>query len=192
MSRLSAVAMIVVAGLGLQPSLVFAHCDALDGPVVHAARTALEKNDVDVVLRWVTRDQEAAVRAAFSQTVAVRAKGADALVRIHRAGEGAPFEGLKPAGHIEPFAAAVDRSLTTGSPDDVVADVTANVRNGVHERFARARDARARADDSVEAGRQYVAAYVDYLHYVEGLLEANAPTPLEHQQTPVPGHHHSR
>ena len=203
MSRLFAVAMIVVAGLGLQPSLVFAHCDALDGPVVHAARTALEKNDVDVVLRWVTRDQEAGVRAAFSQTVAVRAKGADAraladqwffetLVRIHRAGEGAPFEGLKPAGHIEPFAAAVDRSLTTGSPDDVVADVTANVRNGVHERFARVRDARARADDSVEAGRQYVAAYVDYLHYVEGLLEANAPTPPEHQQTPVAGHQHSR
>ena len=73
-----------------------------------------------------------------------------------------------------------------------MADVTANVRNGVHERFARARDARARADDSVEAGRQYVAAFVFYLHYVEGLLEANASTPLEHRQTPVPGHQHSR
>ncbi len=180
MLKTLAVPLIVVAGIVLQPSSASAHCDALDGPVVQAARTALEKNDVTLVLRWVPSDREPDVRAAFTRTATVRALGSDAraladtwfyetLVRIHRAGEGAPFDGLKPAGQIEPFIAAVDGSLTTGSAEAVLANVTAHVGSGVRERFARARAARARADVSVEAGREYVAAYVDYLHFVEAL-----------------------
>jgi len=46
-----------------------------------------------------------------------------------------------------------------GAPNDVIAAVSAHVTRGVRERFARARDARAKADNSVEAGRAYVAAY---------------------------------
>jgi hypothetical protein len=180
MLKTLAVPLFVVAGIVVQPSTASAHCDALDGPVVQAARSALEKNDVALVLRWVPPDRETDVREAFTRTATVRALGSDAraladtwffetLVRIHRAGEGAPFDGLKPAGHIEPFMAAVDGSVATGSVDTVVANVTAEVRSGIRERFERARAARARADVSVVAGREFVAAYVDYLHFVEAL-----------------------
>jgi hypothetical protein len=203
MLKTLAVPLIVVAGLVLQPSSASAHCDALDGPVVQAARTALEKNDPTLVLRWVPPAQEADVRAAFTRTVAVRALGGDAraladtwffetLVRIHRAGEGAPFDGLKPAGQIEPFIAAVDRSLTTGSVDTVVANVTAHVGNGIRERFARARAAAARADASVEAGREYVAAYVDYLHFVEALHLAGGRGGAEPEKAVGHGHQDQR
>ena len=34
-------------------------------------------------------------------------------------------------------------------------------------------------NNDVEAGRAYVAAYVDFIHYVEGVHEASA-TPGEH------------
>src|SRR5512141_466404 len=126
MLRTIAIVLMTVAALALQPPPALAHCDAMDGPVVQAAQAALAKNDVGLVLRWVPSDQEAAIRAAFARTVAVRALGTDArtladtwffetLVRVHRAGEGAPFDGLKPAGHIEPFMVNVDRSLETGS-----------------------------------------------------------------------------
>lgn len=199
MLRTVAVALMVAAGVALHPSPASAHCDALDGPVVQAARTALEKNDVVPLLRWVSPDREAEVRDAFARTVAVRALGTDAraladtwffetLVRTHRAGEGAPFDGLKPAGHIEPFITAVDRLLETGSVEDVVGNVTAHVGRSVKDRFARARDARARADQSVDAGRTYVAAYVDYLHYVEVLHKAGADDAAEHQETVGHGH----
>lgn len=191
--------LIVVAGLILQPSSASAHCDALDGPVVQAAKTALEKNDVTLVLRWVPPAQEAVIRDAFTRTVAVRALDGDAraladtwffetLVRIHRAGEGASFDGLKPSGQIEPFIAAVDRSLTTGAIDTVVADVTAHVGDGIRERFARARAAASHADVSVDAGREYVAAYVDYLHYVEALHLAGGHGAAEGATTG--GHEH--
>jgi hypothetical protein len=203
MSRTVAAVVMVVASLVLYPASASAHCDALDGPVVQAARTALDNNDVGLVLRWVAPDREADVRAAFTRTLTVRALGADAraladtwffetLVRIHRAGEGAPYDGLKPAGHIEPFVAGVDRSLATGSVQTVVGDVTAHVSGGVRQRFARARETAAHAGHSVDAGRAYVAAYVDYLHYVEALYKAGATGAAEHQETPGPGHRDER
>ncbi len=202
MSKFFRIVAAVAAIVVLQPRAASAHCDALDGPVVNAAKAALHRNDVALVLRWVPPAHEADIRSAFDRTVTVRAAGGEAktlaetwffetLVRIHRAGEGAPFDGLKPAGHIEPFVAAVDQSLVGGAPNDVVARVSAHVTRGLRERFAHARDARANADRSVEAGRAYVAAYVDYLHYVEALLRSGS-TAAEHQQLSVSGHAHQR
>ncbi|MGE5812985.1 MAG: DUF6448 family protein, partial [Acidobacteriota bacterium] len=170
-----------------------------DGPVVQAARAALEKDNVSLVLRWVQPEREAEIRAAFARTRAVRALGTDAreladmwffetLVRIHRQGEGAAFEGLKPAGHIEPFAIAVDRSLASGSVADVVRDVIGPVQDGIRQRFERARETSANAGASVAAGRAHVAAYVDYLHYVEGLLKAAGNGAGERQETTAHKH----
>ena len=81
----------------------------MDGPVVLTAKTALDHKDVTPVLKWIKKNDEAEIKAAFAKTLAVRTKGPEAreladqfffetFVRIHRAGEGAPFTGLKPAG----------------------------------------------------------------------------------------------
>ena len=40
------------------------HCDSLDGPVVTAARQALEADDVDLVLPFVHADGETEVSAS--------------------------------------------------------------------------------------------------------------------------------
>jgi hypothetical protein len=85
------------------------HCDGLDGPVVSLARRALDAGNVNLVLPWVREQDEAEVREAFAHALAVRKLGGEAkdladrhffetLVRVHRAGEGAPYTGLKPAG----------------------------------------------------------------------------------------------
>lgn len=106
----SAILFAAFATLGiLTPSRAWAHCDSLDGPVVASARNALASGDVARVLHWVSADDEAEIRAAFDRTLRVRRSSAEAremadlwffetLVRIHRAGEGAPYTGLKPAG----------------------------------------------------------------------------------------------
>ena len=58
---------------------------------------------------------------------------------------------------------------------DQLADRIGNhAADGVRQRFARALATRERADDSVEAGREYVEAYVEYVHYVAGLHSAIA------------------
>jgi hypothetical protein len=104
-----------------------AHCDGLDGPVVTAAKRALQKGDVTPVLRWVKKEDEGAIRAAFEKTRIVRTKGLEAkqladayffetLVRLHRAAEGAPYTGLKPAGRdLGPAIPAADKALRDGS-----------------------------------------------------------------------------
>ena len=169
--------------LAVLPSRALGHCDSLDGPVVAAARQALEKADVTPVLKWVDAGSEQEVRAAFRKTLAVRSQGAAAreladqyfletVVRIHRAGEGEGFTGLKPAGlDLGPAVAGTDRALESGSVDALVRLVGDRAAAGIRQRFDRALAARKHADDSVEAGRQYVAAYVDFIHYVERVYE---------------------
>lgn len=155
-----------------------AHCDALDGPVVRDARLALERGDPTPVLKWVEPEGEAEIREAFRAALAVRAKGDEArqladryffetLVRVHRAGEGEGFTGLKPAGSVDPGIAAADRALESGSATHLSQELSARLVDGVATRFRRAVQLKQRAGDSVEAGRAYVAAYVDYIHFVE-------------------------
>lgn len=176
------VAMSLTLALAL-PGLARAHCDSLDGPVVGEARIALETNDVTPVLKWVRPEDEAAIRDAFAKAAAVRQLGAEAreladtyfletLVRIHRAGEGAPFTGLKPAGGIEPVIVKADQALEEGSVNALAAAIAQHTAEGIRERFAQAREASQRAAESVEAGREYIEAYVTYVHYVEGIAKA--------------------
>jgi len=158
----------------------FAHCDTIDGPVVQTARMALEKGDVTPLLKWVRADDEKEIRVAFQKTIAVRAMGAEAkeladkyffetLVRIHRAGEGAPYTGLKPGEAVDPAVALADTALESGSVDKLVNVLTKAMTNGIHKRFQHASKTQEHADDSVGAGREFVEAYVIFTHYVEGL-----------------------
>lgn len=188
------------------PAAAFAHCDTMDGPVVRDGRLALETGDVTPVLKWVTPEAEAEVREAFVKTAAARKLGAEArevadmwffetVVRVHRAGEGAPYTGLKPAGTpLEPPVEAADRALETGSVDTLVKAVTDAVAAGIRERFSHAVEARKHADKSLHAGREFVQAYVVFVHHVERLHLAATTDPGEHaggeQAGPAATHGH--
>ncbi len=167
------------------PGAARGHCDGLDGPVVTSAKRALEKGDVKLVLPWVKADAEPEIREAFQRTLSVRKAGGEAraladtwffetLVRVHRAGEGAPYTGLKPAGRdLGPAIPAADAALETGKPQLLVKLLADATHAGLHERYLRAAAARKDyAPGDVEAGRRFVAAYVDYLHYVERVYAA--------------------
>jgi hypothetical protein len=173
-------AMMLFAGAIIFPARSFAHCDTLDGPVVATARAALENGDVTPLLKWVRPEDEKEIRAAFQKTLAVRTKGTEAreladmyffetLVRIHRAGEGAPYTGLKPGEAVDPAVALADKALESGSVDKLVKVLTDAMANGIRERFAKAYENQKHADDSVAAGREFVESYVIFTHYVEGL-----------------------
>lgn len=195
MNRLSLLAAATVLVAGLAPGLAWAHCDTLDGPVVQAARTALAKGEVTPVLRWVRATDEAEIKAAFRHTLAVRGLGPEAreladryffetLVRIHRAGEGMPYTGLK-AEAVEPIIALADAALDSGSVDSLVAKLTAHISEGIRERFEAARHKQRQAETSVAAGRKYVAAYVEFVHYVEGLHTAAEGVAVHHTAEPA-------
>lgn len=189
MIRLLAV-LTIFLGVLATSARVSAHCDTTRGPVVMAARAALDAGDPNLVLHWVRPDDEAAVREAFQHTIEVRALGPEAkaladryffetLVRIHRAGEGAPYTGLSD-GEPEPIIAATDRALARGSAAEVEQQLIRAVRAGLAERFAAARAAKDFRPGDVAGGRAYVAAYVPLTHWVEGVFTAAQRTGEHH------------
>jgi hypothetical protein len=170
-----------MALLGRASATVLAHGDTLDGPVVKDGRSALAAGDVTPVLKWVRPADEAEVRGTFASALRVRSGGGEAreladrlffetVVRLHRQGEGAPFTGLKPAGHVEPAVALADHALDEGSATTLLEATTRSVSVGVKARFERVLAAKAHAGESVAAGREFVAAYVDYVHVLETIL----------------------
>lgn len=178
---------LAVAGLSalgfLRVEELLAHCDGEDGPVVKAAQQALATGNANLALVWVRQRDEAEILAAFRQTLAVRKLGPESrrladrhffetLVRVHRAGEGAAYTGLKPAGRdLGPAIPAADRAIERGSVAPLEELLATTMRQGLREAYGKLAAKRNYDPDDVAAGREYVAAYVAFIHYVERLHE---------------------
>ena len=174
------------------------HCDSLDGPVVTAARQALEAGDVDLVLPYVPAGDEEEVRRVFAAALSVRTLGeaarevADQLffetvVRLHRAGERAPYTGLRPAGlDVGPVIPLAEQAIATGS-STVVADYLAGaIRHQLKHRLDEVNSLAATKDESVVRARAWVEAMLGfqvYSHHVLGAIDAPAHGEHEHAHT---------
>jgi hypothetical protein len=191
---------VIGLALGLAPSPLGAHCDGVDGPVVSAARRALEAGDVRLVLAWVPERDEPELRRVFEQTRRVRGTPEareladthffETLVRLHRAAEGAPYTGLVPAGRdLGPAIPAADRALESGDVEPLLRLLHEEVEHGVRAHFGRARSARAAPETDVAARRAFVEAYVAYVHQVEALHEAATRAASGHYPEPEPVSH---
>lgn len=172
------------------------HCDSLDGPVVVAAKHALEAGRVDLVLPYVPAESEAEVAKAFGETIELRARHPEFsafadrwffenVVRIHRAGEGAPFAGLKRAGlDVGPVIPVAERALETGSPDELIGLLQDVIAEQVKHRLEHALHLKAAADVGVPEAREYVEAMLglevwSHRVYLSALASAHGG-----------GHHH--
>lgn len=178
----------VVLGAGLILLLgarhVRAHCDGMDGPVVKAAQRALQTKELHVALIWVQGPYEDEIRKVFQQTLAVRELSSEAreladryffemLVRLHRAGEGAPYTGLKPVGRdLGPAIPAADRAIESGQVKELAKLLQDTVDEGLRGYFKAVLEAKNFGVRDVSGGREFVDAYVWFIHYVEHLYEA--------------------
>lgn len=165
-------------------SQAFAHCDSYDGPVIKDALKAFQQNNVSLVLKWVNPEHEREIKSLFDKTLKVK-KTADkeisqivethfleTLVRLHREGEGEPYTGLKPAGSVTPVIHMADESIANNSADVLVTKLKAHIENDILEKYKLVQELSKTKDESVEKGRAYVAAYVNYTHTLEGLEAA--------------------
>jgi hypothetical protein len=198
---LSLTLVIVFAAMSvIDATPALAHCDGLDGPVVGAARIALQTGDLNRVLIWVRPDDIDEIRRAFNEALATRKLGPQAqeladryffetLVRIHRAGEGAPYTGLKPAGrNLGPAIPAADKAVETGSLDELTNLLTAAVRQELHTHFHDVVEKKSFRTDDIAAGREFIESYVTFIHYVEGLYKAATQPVAGHYYEPATGH----
>lgn len=170
----------IVPILMLKANVTFAHCDTMDGPVIRDARLAFVNNNVNYVLKWVGRQDEAEVQEGFALTMKVRKLGPDAktladrwffetLVRLHRSGEGVPYTGVKPSGTpVDERILAADRSIDLGDLSPLKGLVAEEKLPELGERFKRVISLKDFNINDMEAGREYIEAYVQFFKFAEG------------------------
>lgn len=182
-------ASVLAAGLLFGTQSAQAHCDSIDGPVAKAALAALDTGNVNLALPYAPTTAESEIKAAFAQSLKVRVLGPEAktladrtfietTVRLHRAGEGAAYTGLKPAGiDYGPAIPAAERAIETGNLAQVKALLVEDVEHGLHARLAYAQETQKGAKEpkttkDVPAARERVSAELGFVTYIEGLRQA--------------------
>jgi hypothetical protein len=157
-----------------------AHCDTEDGPAVTDGRRALEAGNVNIALKWVHQGDEEEVRDAFTRAVAVRDLSSetrdvadrcflDVVIQVHRAGEGAGFDGIKPTGaHVPPQVVAADEALSLGRIDPLRLLVNDERWDELERTFDQAVALKGFDVDDLAAAREYMEAYLWFLKYAEG------------------------
>lgn len=189
----------LAAGLLFGTQSAQAHCDSVEGPVAKAAQMALDTGNVKLALPYAPATAESEIEAVFAQSLKVRTLGPEAktladrtfietTVRLHRAGEGAAYTGLKPAGIDHgPAIPAAERAIETGNLTPVKALLTDEVKHGLHARFAHAQETRKgvkepKTANDVAAARARVSAELGFVTYVEGLRQAVHGAGHEHKE----------
>lgn len=176
-----------------------AHCDGIDGPVATAAQRAIETGNVNLALPYAPEAAEAEIVAKFREARRVRVAGraareladrafVETVVRLHRAGEGAGYTGLRPAGvDYGPMIPAAERTLQTGDLTGVREILLEEIDHGLAERLARVRSLSSaslepRDHDGVAAARARVSAELEFITYAEGLRHAVSGAASEHHE----------
>lgn len=192
---------ITAAGAGLflaNPLNAEAHCDTEQGPVYESLQTSLEDGNFDHVAHWVPQEQEEELKGYFDRTISVKAKTDDKeindladdylfenFVRIHRAGEGAPYTGISHE-PVDPGVAAADESIAQENltPLEEAGFVTDDNREHVEEVFTDLLATKEFDQGDTEAGRSYVENYVTFTHlFEEGHEEEHDETHTEEGYT---------
>ena len=168
----------ILSLISIQPAS--AHCDSFDGPALIDAAKALETNNVDLILKWINADMEDEVVPLFHKTYSlkngdkeiyeiVKKHFYETFVRLHREMEGAPFTGLKPAGTTAHITVMSDNALESGDFASLLNALNNHINSQLQEKFDKTAALYKVQDNSVEEGRAYVEAYVDYTHSLEAV-----------------------
>lgn len=176
----SIVALAAAVIIAMMPLTAYAHCDTMDGPTVADGMKAMESNNVNYVLKWVQPEYEDEITRIFNLSMKVRGQGLEAkelseqyffseLVRMHRAGEDAPFDGLKPSGTpIDEKVLAADKSIEVGNLSPLEGLIEEEKVPELAERFEKVMAIKNFDVNDVDAGREYIEAYVKFFKFAEG------------------------
>ncbi len=173
---------------------VSAHCDTMKVPVVKASQKALETGNINYLLIWVQAKDEQEIKNVFEKVLNVRKLNDEAkeiadmyffetVVGVHRMGEGEPYTRFEPAGyHPEEGIEAADVAIEKNSLSEVLAHIPKVKQKDVKNLFTDLQSKINYDVNDLTAGRNYMTAYVQFIHYVESLFRG--------EDTPTEEHHH--
>jgi hypothetical protein len=138
---------------------------------------ALETGNINHVLIWIPEASEKELKNVFARTLRARKSGGDAqdvaddwffetAIRLHRAGEGAPYTGMKPAGLNEgPVVPKAEKAIETGNPDESIGFILKTIEDDLKHRFHHVMDKKRYDVDDVAAGREFIEAFIGWVVY---------------------------
>lgn len=152
--------------------------DILNHPIVKTTQAVLEKGDIKPILKWVNKEKGKDIHDLFKRTLRIRNQGKDAqeiadryflktFVRSHLVGKGKTYTSKLHGGVVGPAVIEADKNLEPVSVDALVKFIIRKVREGIHEHFAKVKEAEKHANHSIEANREYMEAYTQFTHYAE-------------------------
>ncbi len=168
---------VMLMGIG-----VFANCDRELGPIVITAKKAIKSGDVSPLLKWTKPKYEQQIRTAFAQDQKVRTLSPEAkivadnyflntAVRLHMAGEGQGFHGIKPGFGAKPLIGA-NEALNNQDIDKLILKYEKDLAVQLRAKYDAVMSLDKTKDINLKDGRAWVVNYAHYLHYVIGLGNA--------------------
>lgn len=179
-SKTLGVLLMALAIVGTMSTRASAHCDTMDGPTAADGIKAMETNNINLVQKWVMPEYEKELSQIFYLSMKVKDLSPEAkeisekyflenLIRIHRAGENAPFTGLKPSGTpVDERVLAADKSIEVGNLSPLEKLIEKDKMHELEEKFRKVMALKNFDVNDVEAGREYIEAYVQFFHLAEG------------------------
>ena len=191
------IAAIAAIGLMFAAPVAQAHCDSLDGPVAKAVQKALETGNVNPVLAYAPATAEAEIRTALEKSRKVRGLGSDAraladqsfmetVICLHRAGEGAAYTGLKPAGaDYGPVIPSAEHAVETGDLTRLRAVLNQEIDHALRERLAQVRALQKASLEPTTAAevphaRERITAELGFVTFAETIRQAVHGRGAEH------------
>lgn len=159
--------------------------DITNGPVMGAAKMALDTGNVNYVLIWVPEASENQLKNLFEKTFCERRAGKDmqdiainwyfeTVKRLHRAGERRLYTCLKPDGPDEsPVFPKVNRAIETGVADEIIGFIPKTQDHDFRYRFHHLIEKKNYDVNNVAAGRGYVAEFIDFILYLHHLCTSS-------------------
>ena len=190
---------VLAAGLLLGAQVAYSHCDSVDGPVAKAVEKALKTGNPFPVLAYAPATAESELRTSFDQARSVRTMGPEAraladrsfletAIRLHRAGEGAPFTGIKPAGiDYGPAIPAAERAVETGDLSTLKTVLIEEIEHALQERLAHVRETQTATREPRSAGevadaRKRISAELGFITFAETVHQAISGNSSEHAE----------
>ncbi|MGC4117459.1 MAG: DUF6448 family protein [Myxococcales bacterium] len=173
------ITVVVAATLMATAGQASAHCDTADGPVAVAVAQSLGTGDLAFTRVWIKDGADEELAAAFKKAMSVRKLSTEAreladesflatAIRLHRAGEGEPFTGIKPKGTDPgPAVRAADQAIAIGSLAPVEKLLGPEHWAALEAKFKPLAGKPVPPKDVVQ-GRRWVEAYVVFVHAVDG------------------------
>ena len=157
-----------------------AHCDTMDGPTVIDGQKAMKENNINYALKWVQPKAEKELKEAFELSMKVKDLSPESkqisekyflgeLVRIHRQGEDASYTGVKAAGTtIDKKVLAADKSIELGNLSPLENLIEKDKKAELKQRFDKVMALKNFDTNNLDAGRDYIEAYVKFFKFAEG------------------------